>query len=65
MAAAKPAKRLATTTTGDVILKASGRGYVITWNGKDCGMFTPLHEGNFDNAVKVIRNALRAYQTSR
>lgn len=62
MAAAKPAKRLA-TTTGDVILKASGRGYLIVWNGKDAGMFTPLHPGNFDNAVKVIRNALRAYQT--
>ncbi len=63
--AATGAARARTTKTANLtvpIFKASGKGYVLVWGNKDLGTCMPLIAGEaFNDAIGVIRNALRAY----
>ncbi len=63
--AATGAAKARTTTAEGVLLKSSGKGYVITYHGKDIGMFTPLNTEKFPDCVNEIRNALRAWNGNK
>lgn len=52
-------------TNVEILLRKSGPGYVVTYEGKDVGTFMPLNAGIFPKCAAAVGNALRAWHNNR